>query len=582
MSELFLTVLNRSISAGWVVLAVLILRLVLKKAPRWPHVLLWGLVALRLVLPGSVESVLSLIPSAETIPMDIGIEVAPAIDSGIHTLDRVVNPAIAQSFTPRPEDSANPLQIWVFVASVVWVAGVAGMLLYAVGSSWRLRRRVRTAVWERDNIFRGETVPAPFVMGLFRPRIYLPYHMDEEAVPYVVAHEQAHIRRRDPLWKFLAFVLLAFHWFNPLLWLAVVLLYRDLELACDERVIRNLDGGQRADYTQALLSCSVHRRRAAACPLAFGEVGVKERVKSVLQYRKPAFWMIVLAVIVCTAAAVCFLTDPVKAADASPETAAVSQDDDTQAGRLDDRMALVDAEEIRSISSWSDNVEAEPLATALNGAAGSRVEDAEELRGYYNLTAYLSGGPEGYSGEEEHFTIYAGLEEDVLCIQYSNGSGTVETGYYADGDLYRLLRDSYQTGDEIDPIPYETWGGILEARAQATVDGTEDMWGEPAFTGYEVTRFGLVDELETDGIPYDVYAWDAAFLTDDPDAVVWAGGMWLDAEGRVRAVEQETYLAIRPDTGEYRFISWDLYDGADAASGRENVERLIAQAFAQS
>ncbi len=576
MSELFLMVLNRSISAGWVVLAVLLLRLVLKKAPRWTHVLLWGLVALRLVLPGSVESMLSLIPSAETIPMHIGTEAEPAIDSGIRALDQVVNPAIAQSFTPRPEDSANPLQIWVFAASVVWAIGVAGMLLYAVGSSWRLRRRVRTAVWERDNIFRGETVPAPFVMGLFRPRIYLPYHMDEGSVPYVVAHEQAHIRRRDPLWKFLAFVLLAVHWFNPLLWLAVVLLYRDMELACDERVIRNLDGGQRADYTQALLSCSVHRRRAAACPLAFGEVGVKERVKSVLLYRKPAFWVIVLAVVVCAAAAVCFLTDPVKATDVRPAEVETTPGGDTQEDLLDERMASVGAEEIRSISSWSDNVEAEPLASALNGAAGSRIGDAVDFRGYYNLTADLSGS------DEEHFDIYAGLEEDVLCIQYSDGSGTVETGYYADGELYRLIRGSYRTEDEIDPIPYETWGGILEARAQTTVDGTENMWGEPAFTGYEVTRFVLADELETDGIQYDVYAWDVAFRTDDPDAVVWAGGMWLDAEGRVRAVEQETYLAVRPDTGEYRFLSWDLFDGADEASGQENAERLIAQAFDQS
>ena len=148
--------------------------------------------------------------------------------------------------------------------------------------------------------------------------------------------------------------------------------------------------------------------------------------------------------------------------------------------------------------------------------------------------------------------------------------------------LFRSLRGSYQTEDEIDRIPYETYGGILEARAQATVDGTEDMWVEPAFTGYDVTRFVLADELETDGIQYDVYAWDVAFRTDDPDAVVWAGGMWLDAEGRVRAVEQEIYLAVRPDTGEYRFLSWDLFDGADEASGRENAGLRIAQAFAQS
>lgn len=310
MNEFFLKIINMSISAGWLVLAVLVLRLLLKKAPKWVNVLLWGLVAVRLVFPFSIESIFSLIPSAETVPMDIEMAAAPAIDSGISTINRVVNPVISASFTPNPVASANPLQIWIPVAAVFWLLGVAVMLLYTAVSYGRLLHRVRTAVRYRDNIFQSEQVASPFVLGVFRPRIYLPFHLDEQALTHILAHEQAHIRRKDHWWKPLGFLLLTVHWFNPLLWLAYVLLCRDMELACDERVIRDLDNGHRADYTQALVTCSVKRRMVAACPLAFGEVGVKERVKSVMHYRKPAFWVIVAAVLVCVVTALCFLTNP--------------------------------------------------------------------------------------------------------------------------------------------------------------------------------------------------------------------------------------------------------------------------------
>lgn len=316
MSGLFLKILNMSISASWLVLAVLLIRLVFKRAPKWVNVLLWGIVALRLIFPFSVESALSLIPSAETIPMDIEMAARPAIDSGVQAINSVVNPMISESFTPNPLASANPLQIWIPLTAILWIAGMAGMLLYTVFSYWRLRRKVSEAVRLRDNIFQSENVGSPFVLGVLRPKIYLPYNMDGQNLEHVVAHEQAHIRRRDHWWKPLGFLLLTIYWFNPLLWLAYVLLCRDIELACDEKVIRELGCEQRADYTQALLACSVSRRAIAACPLAFGEVGVKARVKSVLDYKKPAFWIIVLAVVVCVAVALCFLTDPATSVDA--------------------------------------------------------------------------------------------------------------------------------------------------------------------------------------------------------------------------------------------------------------------------
>ena len=311
MNELFLKIINMSISASWLVLAVLLLRFVLKKAPKWVNVLLWGIVAVRLAFPFSIESALSLIPSAETIPPNIGMNTTPTINSGINAINNAVNPIISQSNTPMAGASVNPLQITIGIFEYIWIFGMIALALYTAISYWRLHRKVDTAVRYKDNIFQSENVKSPFVLGIIKPRIYLPFNMNGQDLEHVVAHEQAHIHRKDHWWKPFGFLLLTIHWFNPLVWLAYVLLCRDIELACDERVIKELGNEQRADYTQALVACSVNRRMIAACPLAFGEVGVKDRVKSVMNYKKPAFWGVVLAVIVCVFVAVCFLTNPV-------------------------------------------------------------------------------------------------------------------------------------------------------------------------------------------------------------------------------------------------------------------------------
>ena len=310
MNELFLKIINMSISASWLVLAVLILRFVLKKAPKWINVLLWGIVAIRLICPFSFESPLSLIPSAETIPLNIGMDSTPTINSGISAINNAVNPIISQSNTPMAGASINPLQITIGIYEYIWIFGMIALALYTAISYWRLRRKVDTAVRYKDNIFQSENVSSPFVLGIIKPRIYLPFNMNGQDLEHVVAHEQAHIRRKDHWWKPLGFLLLTIHWFNPLMWLAYVLLCRDIELACDEKVIKELGNEQRADYMQALVACSVNRRMIAACPLAFGEVGVKERVKSVMNYKKPAFWVIIIAVIICVGVAACFLTNP--------------------------------------------------------------------------------------------------------------------------------------------------------------------------------------------------------------------------------------------------------------------------------
>ena len=310
MNELFLKIINMSISASWLVLAVLILRFVLKKAPKWINVLLWGIVAIRLICPFSFESTLSLIPSAETIPLNIGMDSTPTINSGISAINNAVNPIISQSNTPMAGASVNLLQITIGIYEYIWIFGMIALALYTAISYWRLHRKVDTAVRYKDNIFQSENVSSPFVFGIIKPRIYLPFKMNGQDLEHVVAHEHAHIRRKDHWWKPFGFLLLTIHWFNPLMWMAYVLLCRDIELACDEKVIKELGNEQRGDYTQALVACSVNRRMIAACPLTFGEVGVKERVKSVMNYKKPALWVIIIAVIVCVGVAVCFLTNP--------------------------------------------------------------------------------------------------------------------------------------------------------------------------------------------------------------------------------------------------------------------------------
>lgn len=310
MNELFLKIINMSISASWLVLAVLILRFVLKKAPKWINVLLWGIVAIRLICPFSFESALSLIPSAETFPKKIISGPSFDVQSGITPVDNRINDYLGDRYFEGVTVPANNGNTIMTILTIVWTIGILLLVAYTVISYWRLHREIDTAVRYKDNIFQSENVSSPFVLGLIKPRIYLPFKLDGQDMEHVVAHEQAHIRRKDHWWKPLGFLLLTIHWFNPLMWLAYVLLCRDIELACDEKVIKGLSNEQRADYTQALVACSVNRRMIAACPLTFGEVGVKERVKSVMNYKKPAFWVIIIAVIVCVGVAVCFLTNP--------------------------------------------------------------------------------------------------------------------------------------------------------------------------------------------------------------------------------------------------------------------------------
>lgn len=381
MGSLFIKLVNLSITASWLVLAVIIARLVFRKAPKWVFCILWGLVAVRLLLPVSLESRLSLIPSSEPLRIsnllgdadtvqdsgsgadDTGFgyeeslpgEYAGNIEAGdtgsignpgntgdtgslgnngllLDVPDDAIDSHTYINAGEEPEKAGIFTRSMISILSWLWLAGTAGMLTYALISYIRLRRRVMTATRLRDNIYQSEFVTMPFLLGLIRPRIYLPYedalstdtsetavifenkiqensHIDE----YVIAHEKAHIARRDHWWKPLGFILLAVYWFNPLMWIAYILLCRDIESACDEKVVAGMETEERKFYSTALLNVSmgIKHRYIAACPLAFGEVGVKSRIKNVMNYKKPVFWIIVAALAGCVVLAVCFLTDPV-------------------------------------------------------------------------------------------------------------------------------------------------------------------------------------------------------------------------------------------------------------------------------
>lgn len=310
MDDVFLKLVNLSISASWLILAVLVLRVVLKKAPKWVMPLLWGVVALRLVCLFSIESALSLIPSAETIPSEIVTETREPVLYEQATLDIVTNPTLPSAAEVPVGVSRQQAQVDFNIYSVLWLAGMAALLVHALVSAGKLKRKLATAILLRDNIYESEFVDSPFVFGVVKPNIYLPMHMDEGTAAYVIAHERAHLARRDHWWKVLGYLVLALHWFNPLVWVAYILFCRDIELACDEKVVRGLDGAARADYSQALLSCAAPKRAVAACPLAFGEGNIKMRVKSALHYKKPAFWVAAAAVLAVVIVAVCFLTNP--------------------------------------------------------------------------------------------------------------------------------------------------------------------------------------------------------------------------------------------------------------------------------
>ena len=482
MAAVFLKLLNLSISASWLVLAVLVLRLISKRSPKWMNVLLWSIVALRLVLPFSIESALSLIPSAETVsPAAVQFDPAPTITSGVSVIDNAVNPSLSEHFAAVPTASVNPLYVWAYLAGWVWIIGLGAMLLYALVSYLRLRRRVSVSLSIQDHIYLCDAISSPFILGVVKPRIYLPSGLDEVQRQNVLAHEQAHLARRDHWWKPLGFALLAVYWFNPVLWLAYTLLCRDIELACDERVIRTMDESAVKTYSTVLLACSMPRKAVITCPLAFGEVGVKERVRNALYYKKPAFWVVAASVAVCVVVAVCFLTDP------EHETMKWAKN-----LRVDDvvRVELTIMPQATDKQYKDFNADEIAEAVALINKSGGR---------YVRSMEPLTGG-----STELYVTTMDGVRHTVvnngnvyLCIDGDAYRNFYVTWPYTEGDS--PLPDSFQVGDtqatDANRFYVDDWSICIVGQWLRNA-GTRIWWSDSsdAYLGV-VKHTGLADEL---------------------------------------------------------------------------------------
>ena len=555
MSVIFLKLLNLSISASWLVLVVLVLRLVLKRAPKWVNVLLWGMVALRLMVPFSIESALSLIPSAETLsPEVVRFDPAPTITSGVEFIDNAVNPSLSESFAAAPLASVNPLYVWTYLAGWVWLIGLAAMLAYALVSYLRLRRRVSASIPLRENIYVCDEVPSPFILGIAKPRIYLPSALDEAQRGSVLSHERAHLARHDHWWKPLGFALLAVYWFNPLLWLAYTLLCRDIELACDERVLRGMDAGQVKDYSSALLACSVPRRMLAACPLAFGEVGVGARVKNALRYKKPAFWVVAASVAVCVVVAVCFLTNPERATMKWAKSLRVEDvariELHVMPQAIDKQYKDLDTEEI-----------AEAVAL-INKSGGRYVRSMEPLDG--GSTALYVTTTDGVRHTVvNNGNVYLCIDGDAyrnfhIAWPYIEGNAPTPEGFFG---------ESVEPAEDADRVYTDAWSiRVLDGWER---EGDSPLWRSGAGTGayFLVTEgSGLDDKL------MELYSagWTLKYFSDHYRCTLREG-------------ESGTMLSLypRPEGGFYQIESYWSYEGADKWQVRleEGQLKVMEQSF---
>lgn len=501
MADIFSEIVNMSVSACWIILTVILLRLILRKAPKWINCVLWGIAGWRLVMPFSFESVISLIPSAEFVSDELLHSHSSVDVSGGEILKYVGNNPVRyelgisdgslvfNEITAPDVDIVNPVLLNMYIFGIIWLVGVAVLSLYTVISFIRLKSKIKTAVLLRDNIYQSEAVVSPFVLGIIKPKIYLPFNMSEQNMEHVIAHETAHIKRKDYLWKPIGFLILTVHWFNPMVWLGYILFCRDMELACDERVVKQLNNEQRADYSEALLTCSVNRRRIAACPIAFGEVSVKSRIKSVLNYKKPALWVIIVALVSSAVVGVCFLTDP-----KTPE-------DPTTTIEYAVAQAILRENE----PAYYD------FATecAAEGHIIYGTEAEGDIHKVYVLTSYSRFGFEnGYFIDQS-----GGITPAVMTFEKTDsGYELLDIEYVSDGSEYvpsieRLFPKKYQNRVKyLTPFDYASLGKQEKAYAQAYLDKigrTEEIREYREVEHPLLTELGVSVEVSNDLLGLD-------------------------------------------------------------------------------
>lgn len=485
MSRIFSGVLQMSIAAAWMIPVVMVLRLLLKRAPKWVNLVLWGLVGLRLVCPFVPESRFSLMPKLPILSGYLygnmignpagNVFRADTLQNGTNFSNNISQAALDGSMGAAGSGMGGAFGItgsgigafgagvWriperlLSAFSILWLAGVILFTGYAVYSYARVRRQVAEAMWLRENLWICDEVKSPFILGLRKPKIYLSSSMDEVLYPYVIAHEQAHLKRGDQWWKPLGFLILAIHWFQPFVWVAYLLFCNDLELACDESAVKKLNPQERKDYSYALLSCSMQRRLVTVCPLAFGEVGVKKRVKEILNYKKPTFWVVLAAVAVCGIVAVCFLTNPKQG---TTTTILLTN----EAGKSENG---VDAGNVAS----ADEVNAQQETdAALQEALDKQREQAEAVKeaSAAEQEKQASENPAGWIPMQNGNTTTWMNMQDGATAGFVTGKGNaayaqvkvgdttlllLSDGIYQDGEhTYAMYCDVYGIGEDATPV----------------------------------------------------------------------------------------------------------------------------------
>lgn len=512
-----------SLTAAYAAAIVIVLRLLLKRrAPKQVLCLLWLVVFARLLVPASLESPLSIVPSAlpgqtqaqpsgktPAIPGDagqaapqqgqgtlqaVGVGPAPVIPAG-GSAPALTVPDGAAPAVPNPGPAPFP---WRPVLAGVWLAGALAMGGWGLASYFRLRRRLFDAVRADDGAWEHPSVSSPFILGLFRPRIFLPMGLEGQPRQFILCHERAHLRRLDHIVKPVCWAALALHWFNPAAWAAYILMSRDIEAACDEAVLRRLGDGVKADYSYTLLALAANRRAPAPCPLAFDEGDAKGRIQNVLRYRRPALWIIVVSVIAAALAAVCLLTDPVAAkepdADPSPGASA-SQPPDTSLNAL--------------LDPWMKEVLDGERQFARGGDMETEQFSIHQLRDMVYRDEHpdliLEVGKLAVMDLDRD-----GVNEMVVWPAGGAPDDTTEIGYTVGYFIF------YRQEDKV-KVHYIGWRPMQNLKADGTFEWSSSAWSSG------VSRFIDIDTFETEG-----FIWcdnpndgDENYFVDGERATAW-------------------------------------------------------------
>ena len=597
MEGVFIKLLNLSIQASILIVVVLLLRFILNKSPKWMKCLLWALVAIRLVCPFSIESIFSLAPDAEVVNMDNYVGM-PNIQSEAAGTDRSVNKYVEthdNEGVAVEKKNTNP----IYFLSIIWSVGIVILAVYALGSCLKIWRRVKLSIRTTENIYICDRIDSPFIFGIIKPRIYLPSGISEEQKESVIAHEQAHLKRLDHFWKPFGFCLLTVYWFNPLCWLAYILLCRDIELACDEKVIKNMDVTQKKIYSQVLLSFSESQKQILACPLAFGEVGVKERIRSILNYKKPAFWIIAVAIVSMIVTSVLFLTSPKKKTyeitfhiPAGCENQLVFSDEEISSLKKNISFSvgrdIGDTEiQLKGVEGKEEGAYDEPVYVTSGMSAKMQVERGA----WYRVGIYASNDTSGektvhVSVKNVEVRIAANKEttaeneplQDMIevsapTIDLSSSTGADgSTMYYADENMfifggyyglfvYDVTKNQITRSVDLAPIGCNDTQGDNACEIVATEDGSKvllstassnmmyvysvadnQMWREPYnLDGYDLYRDKYTDQAGFDGkrAPYEKDS-DIRFYCLVNDTTIGELGYAMDIQSSYHTIFKET------------------------------------------